>query len=194
MAECQLPKLDVAGSNPVARSNYSGGYGLRAVTPVVRPSRRTRGMGGAQMVRRILHPSDFSPASQAAFRKAVELAKQSHAELLVLHVLDPIVFVVGEGYVSPRTYDSIVASTRASAKRHIDRHVARARAAGVRAGGMLMEGLAHAQILRAAKSKRVDLIVMGTHGRSGLARFFIGSVAARVVSSARCPVLTVRGK
>jgi nucleotide-binding universal stress UspA family protein len=63
----------------------------------------------------------------------------------------------------------------------------------VRARGLLLEGLAHEQIVRAAKAQRADLVVIGTHGRSGLAKFFIGSVAGRVVSAARCPVLTVRG-
>jgi universal stress protein A len=52
----------------------------------------------------------------------------------------------------------------------------------------------HKEIVRLARSKRVDLIVIGTHGRTGLARFFLDSVAARVVSTAPCPVLTVRGK
>ncbi len=59
---------------------------------------------------------------------------------------------------------------------------------------MLLEGVAHEQIVRAARARRADLIVVGTHGRSGLARFFLGSVAGRVVATATCPVLTVRGK
>ena len=54
--------------------------------------------------------------------------------------------------------------------------------------------MAHEQIARAAKSKKADLIVIGTHGRTGLAKFFLGSVASRVVAAAPCPVLTVRGK
>jgi nucleotide-binding universal stress UspA family protein len=59
---------------------------------------------------------------------------------------------------------------------------------------MLLEGVAHEQIARAAKRQRADLIVMGTHGRTGMARFFLGSVAARVAATAPCPVLTVRGR
>jgi len=54
--------------------------------------------------------------------------------------------------------------------------------------------LAHAQIVRAAKSKKADLIVIGTHGRTGFAKFFLGSVDSRVVTAAPCPVLTVCGK
>jgi universal stress protein A len=57
-----------------------------------------------------------------------------------------------------------------------------------------VEGVAHEQIARIARARRCDLIVMGTHGRTGVARFFLGSVAARVAATAPCPVLTVRGR
>ena len=145
-------------------------------------------------MRRILHATDFSTASEAAFKKAVELAKQSRAELVVLHVMSPVVYTVGEGYMSPKMYDELAASTRAWANGQLDRQLRKAKVAGVRARGLLLEGLAHEQIVRAAKSQRAELVVIGTHGRSGLAKFFVGSVAGRVVSAARCPVLTVRGK
>ena len=58
---------------------------------------------------------------------------------------------------------------------------------------LLLEGVAHEQIVRAAKSKKADLTVIGTHGRTGFAKLFLGSVASRVVTAAPCPVLTVRG-
>ena len=70
----------------------------------------------------------------------------------------------------------------------------KARAAGVRARGLLLEGIVSDRIVRAAKAQRADAIVMGTHGRTGLSRFILGSVASRVVAHAACPVLTVRGK
>jgi nucleotide-binding universal stress UspA family protein len=70
--------------------------------------------------------------------------------------------------------------------------IARARKARVRVRGVIVEGSAHERIVRAAKRLRIDLIVMGTHGRSGLARLFVGSVASRVVSTSPCPVMTVR--
>jgi len=146
------------------------------------------------MTRRILHPSDFSPASRGAFRKAIEMAKASRAELLIVHVVNPIVPVAGEGYVSPKMYDEIAASSRAWARKQLDTLVAKARKSGVRARGLLLEGATHEQIVRAARTKRADLIVMGTHGRSGLAKLFLGSVAGRVVTSATVPVLTVRAK
>ncbi len=59
---------------------------------------------------------------------------------------------------------------------------------------MLLEGVADDQIIRAARRRKADLIVIGTHGRMGLARLFLGSVASRVVAGAKCPVLTVRGR
>jgi nucleotide-binding universal stress UspA family protein len=146
------------------------------------------------MNRRIMHPSDFSAASRAAFSKAVDMAKAARAELTIVHVLSLVMPVPGDGYISPKVYDEIAASTRAWAQKQLDKRVAKARAAGVRAKGLLMDGIPHEQIVRAAKAKRAGLLVMGTHGRSGLAKLFIGSVASRVVSAAPCPVLTVRGK
>jgi nucleotide-binding universal stress UspA family protein len=146
------------------------------------------------MTRRILHPTDFSAPSNAAFKKAIEMAKASRAELLILHVINPIVPVAGEGYVSPKMYEDLVASTRAWARKQLDRLLAKAKKSGVRAKGVLVEGAAHEQIARIAKTKRADLVVMGTHGRSGFAKLFLGSVAGRVITAAPCPVLTVKGR
>jgi nucleotide-binding universal stress UspA family protein len=146
------------------------------------------------MSRRLLHPTDFSKASSAAFARAVAEAKQRRGELLLLHVLAPVIPVASEGYVSPSVYEQMSASSRAWAQKQMDRLVAKAKTARVRARGMLLEGVAHEQIVRAAKRNRADLIVIGTHGRTGVARFFLGSVAARVAATAPCPVLTVRGR
>jgi nucleotide-binding universal stress UspA family protein len=146
------------------------------------------------MSRRILHPSDFSRASGAAFKKAVELAKSDRAELMLVHVMSPIAPIAGEGYVSPKMYEDIAASSRAWAQKQLDRLLAKAKTSGVRAKSYVLEGVAHDQIARIARSRHADLIVMGTHGRSGLAKLFLGSVAGRVVAAAPCPVLTVRGK
>jgi nucleotide-binding universal stress UspA family protein len=146
------------------------------------------------MSRRILHPSDFSRASGAAFKKAVELAKSDRAQLMLVHVLSPIAPIAGEGYVSPKMYEDIAASSRAWAQKQLDKLLAKAKQSGVRATGYVLEGVAHDQIARFARSKHADLLVMGTHGRSGLAKLFLGSVAGRVVAAAQCPVLTVRGK
>lgn len=143
--------------------------------------------------RRILHPSDFSSASRAAFAKALALARADRAELLLVHVLSPVTLGMGGEYISPRVLDDVIRSARADAQRRLDALRARAKKAGARATTLLVEGTPFTQIAKVAQAKRADLIVMGTHGRTGLTKLFLGSVAERVVGTASCPVLTVRG-
>lgn len=145
-------------------------------------------------LRRILHPTDFSPASRAAFKRAVAMAKADRAQLLLVHVLAPPLPIAGEGYISPNVYDDLENSARKYAQTHLSALQAKARKAGVKAVTLSLEGVVHEEIARAAKSKKADLIVIGTHGRTGLAEFFLGSVASRVAAAASCPVMTVRGK
>jgi nucleotide-binding universal stress UspA family protein len=146
-------------------------------------------------IRRIVHPTDFSKASAAAFAKAVELAKSNRADLVVLHVLAPsLPLMAGDEYVSPQIYENLDKAARAHASKELASLVAKAKKAGVRATAMLRDGIAHEQIVRAARSPKADMIVIGTHGRTGLAKLFLGSIAGRVVSTAKCPVMTVRGK
>jgi nucleotide-binding universal stress UspA family protein len=148
------------------------------------------------MTRRVLHPTDFSKASNAAFARSLAEARASRAELVLVHVLAPVMPIAGAGgaYVPLSVYEQMHASARAWARKQLDRLVARARTAKVRVRGLLLEGVAHEQIVRAAKRQRAAMMVMGTHGRTGIARFFLGSVAARVAAMAPCPVLTVRGR
>jgi nucleotide-binding universal stress UspA family protein len=144
--------------------------------------------------RRILHPSDFSTASRAAFARAIAMAKAERAELLIVHVMTPVIPLMGDGYISPKVYDDMERSMRAHGQKQIDKLVAKAKAAGARVRGLLLEGTPADRIVRAARSYHTDMIVIGTHGRTGLARVFLGSVAERVVGTAPCPVLTVRGR
>ena len=144
-------------------------------------------------LRRILHPSDFSSASSGAYRQAVELAKANRAELLLVHVLAPLVLPT-DGYVSPKVYDEMNAAAQAEGRKHLDALVKKAKQAGVRVRSLLLEGVPHERIAQAARSKKADVVVVGTHGRTGFSRFFLGSVASRVLAISPCPVLTVRGK
>jgi len=146
------------------------------------------------MSRTILHATDFSPASRAAFTKAVELARRDRAPLLIAHALTPPVPVMGDGYMTPATWDALAEGYRKTSQKKLDAIVRKARAAGARARGLLLEGVPADAIVRAARARRAGMLVVGTHGRSGVARFFLGSVAGRVVAAARCPVLTVRGR
>jgi nucleotide-binding universal stress UspA family protein len=125
----------------------------------------------------------------------VALARAGRVPLTIAHVVAPFVPAVpGEGFILPETYERIDAAARAAARKQLDRLVAKARRTGVRATGLILDGAPHEQIVRAVKSRRADLVVIGTHGRTGLTRLFLGSVAARVVTLAPCPVLTVRGR
>jgi nucleotide-binding universal stress UspA family protein len=142
------------------------------------------------MIRRILHASDFSPASAPALARAIELAKASRAELRLLHVLDPLA-PMPDGYVTPPTYAALRKSAQAYGRKQLERLVAKATKAGVRATALLREGTPWSEILRASRSPKADVIVIGTHGRTGLSRLLLGSVASRVIGLARCPVLSV---
>lgn len=145
--------------------------------------------------RRILHPTDFSPASGRALDKAIELAKQNKAELLLVHVMVPVVpYVEGEVYSGARLYRDLQSAATREAESGLLPLIKKAQKAKVNVKSLLLNGIPHEQIVRAAKNRRADLIVIGTHGRTGLSKFFMGSVAGRVVAMAHCPVLTVRGR
>jgi len=136
-------------------------------------------------VRIILHPTDFSDNARQAFALACGLARDYKAELIVLHVLPPPVVVYSDGIVPVDTEgeevwarDSLDAIAPPAPEMNLRRR--------------LIEGEPAAEIMRVAKEAGCDLIVMGTHGRSGLERFFMGSVAEEVMRNAPCPVVTVR--
>ena len=144
-------------------------------------------------IRRIMHATDFSPASRAAFTQAVELARVTGAELILAHALSFVPpYLGGEAYMSPSTWDRIEASARSTARRRLDALIGRARKAGVRARALVIVGSPYEQIARAAGSARAEMLVVGTHGRTGLPRLLVGSVAQRILATARCPVLLVR--
>ena len=145
-------------------------------------------------MRRIVHPTDFSPASAPAFRKALELAKENRASLSILHVL-PTLPMLPDAYIAATAYEEMLGAHRRQADQKMQKVVKRAQAAGVKASGTVVDvGVAADQIVRFAKRQGADMIVMGTHGHGLLARVVLGSVAERVVSHASCPVLTVRAR
>ncbi|HEX5529840.1 MAG TPA: universal stress protein, partial [Methylomirabilota bacterium] len=138
-------------------------------------------------IRRVLHPTDFSRASTAAFKRAVEMAKSNRAELLLVHVMVPAVPLMGDGYVSPKVYEDLEAAAQAAAQKQLRKLVEKAKQAGARVKGLLLEGVAHERIAQAARSRKADLVVIGTHGRTGFAKLFLGSVASRVLAVSPCP-------
>lgn len=131
-------------------------------------------------VRTILFATDFSPQSDRAYRFARALARDTGARLVAVHVIAPPPFV---------TYREVERATEA-ADGYRDELEARLRA--LSADCQLREGDPAAEILAAADEVGSDVIVMGTHGRTGMARVLLGSVAEAVLRRAPCPVLTVK--
>lgn len=145
-------------------------------------------------IRRILHATDFSSASKRALDTAVDLARKNKAELVLAHVLVPNIVYPADSMADPVFYVEIEKTTRRQAEAHLQKLVGQVQKARVKVKGLLLRGTAHEQIVRAAKNRRADMIVIGTHGRTGLKRLLLGSVAARVVAEAITPVLSVRGR
>ena len=149
----------------------------------------------AQHFSKILYATDYSKASARALDEAIALAKQNRAELLVLHVIDAVPpYVAGEDIGGADLYMKLEETTKQEAETSMKKLMEKLRKLKVNAKSLLLRGTAHEQIVRAAKSRRANLIVIGTHGRTGLSKLLMGSVANQVVSRAHCPVLTVRGK
>ncbi len=144
-------------------------------------------------MRRILFASDFSRASRKAFAAAVKTAKSSGASLAIVHVLAPFVPIAPDQYVGPETWEEIDEQSRQWATKHLNALAAKAKASGVRAKGYLIEGQPSREVTRFAKKLHADLVIIGTHGRTGFAKLFLGSIASQIVATARCPVMTVRG-
>lgn len=135
-------------------------------------------------IRTILHPTDFSDRSQYALQVAAALARDHGARLHVLHVVPTPILAYGEGVV-PAEPESVLREAR----EQLDRLVVPAPEPP--AERRVKDGDPVAVILRVARELPADLIVMGTHGRTGLGRLLMGSVAEQVVRRAACPVLTV---
>jgi nucleotide-binding universal stress UspA family protein len=133
----------------------------------------------------VLYATDFSLPSQSACRVACALARDYNSRLVVLHVCAAPVIAYGEGVVPP---DPEVLAEMAERQLE-DLPIADE---GLRTEKLIREGDPATMILDVACEMDADLIVLGTHGRRGLSRFFFGSVAEQVVRKADCPVLTVR--
>lgn len=139
---------------------------------------------------RVLVPVDFSEVSDTVLRYGVELTAQEGTTVL-LHVLEPLPLHFESafgGFVNTEGLERI----RENAQKLLEE--SKAKYPERTFVDELREGKPSAKILEAAARHSVDLIVMGTHGRGGLEDLFLGSVAARVVRKARCPVMTVREK
>lgn len=136
-------------------------------------------------IQTILHPTDFSDSARPALSLARRLAREHGARLIVLHVMNPTVLYgeLGMTIPLPEMQNALRDELRAQLEAIVGEDGADCRIA---------EGLAAAEILRTARETSCDLIVLGTHGRGGVARVLLGSVAVEVLRQAPCPVLAVK--
>lgn len=141
---------------------------------------------GRIRLRKILVPIDFSDCSRMAFECGVGLASEVDAELLLAHVIDPFCFPFGDEYAGVHSA-RLMEEARVSAQTEMNKMAAQA---NVRYSIRITEGSPVTEICNMTK-RDVDLIVIPTHGRSGLGHVLIGSVAERVVRHATCPVLVI---
>jgi nucleotide-binding universal stress UspA family protein len=134
---------------------------------------------------KILFPTDFSPFGQEALKWATALARDTGASLVIVHVEEPPM-----AYGGGELYFPAEEGTREQLQQMLVKVLPSD--PNVRYEHKLLVGDPASAIVQAAEDEKVDFIVLGTHGRTGLSRLLMGSVAENVVRKAKCPVLTVK--
>lgn len=141
------------------------------------------------MIGKLLLATDLSPASAPATNEAFELAARLDVPLLIVSVIDP-----GQLRLPGGRFGVRVDQVRAQREELAQDLVEQGRRAGIGVSFLVWEGDPGESIIEAARAEHADLIVVGSHGRSAVGRFLIGSVSDHVVRNASCPVLVVRAK
>lgn len=148
------------------------------------------------MYARILVPLDGSELAEVALPHAISLAKQSGAEVILLRVLEPLAPGAAMGqesiYIEPEFWRRLQQEYLDEARAYLDRVAARLSADGLSARTEIRRGSPAEMIIDTARELHADAIVMATHGRSGIGRWMLGSVADRVVRASHLPVLLIR--
>ncbi|MGD0952209.1 MAG: universal stress protein [Methanotrichaceae archaeon] len=150
------------------------------------------------MFERILIATDGSKFSEKAAKVGIELAKLSGGKVIIVYVADISKYVSSAGLippfggVSPDAINDVVASIRETGEKATLQVNELARASGVISERQIVEGNPPSEILRIAEDEKIDTIVMGSIGKTGLEKFLIGSVAEKVVHNSKLPVLIVR--
>jgi nucleotide-binding universal stress UspA family protein len=143
----------------------------------------------ATKFKKILVPTDFSECSKAAMDHAMSLAQTFQAQIILLHVMEPPVYGLDFSLMHPGALPIV----RQKLMEMMEQSVDVMKDQGIVAEGHFIMGVPFLEIIRAAEKHNADLIVMGTHGRTGLSHILLGSTAERVIQRTPCPVLTVKG-
>ena len=142
-------------------------------------------------IKSILFPTDFSEGSSQALKYAIDMAKKYGAKLHIVHMIYDIAKASG-WYVPHGSVDEMYKDIQDGAKKELEKFGVEEFSGMKDIERTVLMGVPHEEIMNFAKKNKIDLIIMGTHGRSGIDRILFGSTAAQVVSYAPCPVLTVR--
>jgi len=142
-------------------------------------------------IKGILFPTDFSEGSSQALQYAVDLTKKYGAKLYVVHVIYDIAKATG-WYVPHVSMDQMYKDIQEGAKKELEKFGVEALGEVKNIERTVLTGVPHEELMNFAKKNKIDLIIMGTHGRKGIDRILFGSTAAQIVRFAPCPVLTVR--
>jgi nucleotide-binding universal stress UspA family protein len=144
-------------------------------------------------LQKILLPTDFSGCANYALPYAAEIARTTKATIVCVHVVEPVVPAVGyTGLAEPMPIADISEQLEDSAERQLPKLAECEACAGLNVEEIIVHGDAAAEIVRVAAEEEVDLIVIASHGRTGLGRMIFGSTAEAVVRHANCPVLVVK--
>jgi nucleotide-binding universal stress UspA family protein len=141
-------------------------------------------------IKRILVPTDFSDCSRTAIAYATALAKIYQAKIILLHVVETSVYSLDTSLIPPGDPFGL----REKLVEMTEKEAALLKGRGFDVEGECVIGLPAIEIIRAVQEKKADLVVMGTHGRTGLSHILLGSTAERVIQRASCPVLTVKAE
>jgi len=139
----------------------------------------------------ILFATDFTEFSEYAFDYALTLAKEFNAKLIILHVINQPLGLQ-DYYALQTSFDTIMQEVEKSAEKMMDKFCDKKLSGYDNYEKFIVSGIPDLEILNKAGAEKVDLIVIGTHGRVGVDRFLFGSTAEKVVRKALCPVMTVR--
>jgi nucleotide-binding universal stress UspA family protein len=140
-------------------------------------------------IRQILAPTDFSECSKQAVACAYELAQTFGARLALLHVLDDLPSYIG--FIPPGGAAAILEDLERQVRLDLTQLLPTAEDAKVEVVTQVVTGTPYLKIIEIAQKEKADLIVIATHGRTGLSHLVMGSVAERIVRLAPCPVLTI---
>jgi len=144
-----------------------------------------------QVFKKILFPTDFSVASDYAMSYAISMAKRYKAKFFLLHVVDTTYDISGF-YIPHISAEKLMQEMEDAAEKKLT-NIRSAISRRIKTCEIVVKsGIPHKEILKFAKDKSIDMIIMGTHGKAGLDHLLFGSTTERVLRQASCPVLTIR--